>query len=309
MVVWALADDFYNLDTEQCNAGFTSLGHAVGRKRRSTISAIDEAKEAGWITVSSIGGGSKRSTNRYALVWEKVASSAAPEKPFSESKNPSAEAEQPTDNVEETVEAPEAAQTQPPSFQEGEYTEIVEENEKEGCSTLHQCTETSVGVQYPAHEPNLNLEEVKEGGRDQPSAACGFAAPLKREEELAFQQLCQLWQVRDQYWPDIDMAKAREAFAAVSAEYGNEIRGQHGVDVGYYLLARARVWIDAFVAAHPDGDGPKYLKKLEVWLGAPDGKNNVTPWWQKVPTPNARGSRGRKPDLLAVAINGRRHAA
>ena len=86
-------------------------------------------------------------------------SSAEPEKP-------SAQSEQPIDDVEETVEAPEAAQTQPPSFEEGEYIEIVEENEKEGCGTLHQCSETSVGVQCPAHEPNLNLKEVKEGGRD-----------------------------------------------------------------------------------------------------------------------------------------------
>lgn len=111
MVVWALADDFYNLDDEQCNAGFTTLGHAVGRKRRSTIDAIQEAEAAGWITISSIGGGSKRSTNRYALAWEKVANSAAPEKPFSEPEKQSAETEQPTDNIEETVSGPRVTPT------------------------------------------------------------------------------------------------------------------------------------------------------------------------------------------------------
>ena len=33
IVVWSLADGFYNLETEQCNAGFTTLGRAIGRSQ------------------------------------------------------------------------------------------------------------------------------------------------------------------------------------------------------------------------------------------------------------------------------------
>src|SRR6516162_4905535 len=57
MVVWSLAEDFYNLDDERCNPGFASLARAV--RQRSVIDAIGEAKTRGWIEVSSIGGGSK----------------------------------------------------------------------------------------------------------------------------------------------------------------------------------------------------------------------------------------------------------
>src|SRR6516164_6787053 len=76
MVVWSLAEDFYNLDDERCNPGFASLARAVGRRQRSVIDAIGEAKTRGWIEVSSIGGGSKRSTNRYTIVWDKRANVA-----------------------------------------------------------------------------------------------------------------------------------------------------------------------------------------------------------------------------------------
>jgi hypothetical protein len=162
-----------------------------------------------------------------------------------------------------------------------------------------------------SHEPLLNLSEEEEGRKEAAIAARGFAAPLEREEEeLALQQLCQLWQIRDEFWPDIDMAKAREAFAAIGNEYGDQIRRENpGVSFGYYMLARAQVWIDAFLTAHPDGDGAKYLKKLEVWLGAPDGKNNAVLWWQKAPTPRDNRPRGRKPDLLAIAVAGARRAS
>src|SRR3974377_1315660 len=64
MVVWSLAEDFYNLDDERCNPSFASLARAVGRRQRSVISAIGEAKTRGWLEVSSIGGGSKRRTQQ-----------------------------------------------------------------------------------------------------------------------------------------------------------------------------------------------------------------------------------------------------
>jgi Helix-turn-helix domain len=366
MVVWSLADNSYNLDDERCNPGFATIGANIGRKRSSTIDAIQEAEAAGWITISSIGGGSKACTNQYTLVWAKKALKPA-EAPWQDAGADIAErvaaydAAYPGQSVRQVAEAlgvskshvqrarkagvplGEYGTAQPVDIADKtsngtasedaltnqgvpecepvytQYTEIIEENEIEGCGTPHPCPMegcggTSVGVRYTTPEPNLNLKEVKEGGKEQPSAACGFAAPLKREEEeLAFQQLCQLWQIRDEFWPDIDVAKAREAFAAVSSEFGDQIRRENpGVSFGYYMLVRAQVWIDAFLTAHPDGNGAKYLKRLEIWLGAPppDGKGNAVPWWQKTPTPKPQGrQRGRKPDLLAVAINGGRHAA
>ena len=104
MVVWSLAEDFYNLDDERCNPSFASLARAVGRRQRSVIDAIGEAKTRGWIEVSSIGGGSKRSTNRYTIVWDKRAD-VAPEQ-AAEKTN------QPIDDIEEAAsEATENSQT------------------------------------------------------------------------------------------------------------------------------------------------------------------------------------------------------
>jgi hypothetical protein len=129
------------------------------------------------------------------------------------------------------------------------------------------------------------------------------APPLAEDDELAFRQLCQ-WP-RYQYWPDFDEVKARQAFAAVCAEHGEQIRVQTGLGVGAYLLDRARVWVEAFAVAHPNGDGARYLKKLEVWLGAPGDDGKAAPWWRLAPTPQVRaGGRGRKPDLLQTTLRG-----
>jgi hypothetical protein len=282
------------------------------RKRRSPVGSPSPAPKAA----------QKRVQSQYTLVWDKIAKTTKD----ASSESDTQDEEDGPNTIQDTpfhAVDPEVTPDVRPNdrVEEGEYVEIVEEPETEGCHTCPPSSpesdpegghRRSPGGSYMSHEPYLNLKEVKEGGRDQPSAAelaCG-SPPLKREEEeLAFQHLCQLWQIRDEFWPDIDVAKAREAFAAVSSEFGDQIRRENpGVSFGYYMLARARVWIDAFVTAHPKGDGPRFLKKLEVWLGAPDGKNNATPWWQKMPTPNARGSRSRKPDLFNVALNGG-HAA
>jgi hypothetical protein len=138
MVVWSLADDFYNLDDEQCNPSFASLARAVGRRSRSVIDAIGEAKAGGWIEVSSIGGGSKRSTNRYTIVWDKRADVT-----------PAAEkTTQPNDDTEETVnEAGENSQS----------AECIDENEAEACSPLHGCSPPHEGMQSSAYEPPPNL--------------------------------------------------------------------------------------------------------------------------------------------------------
>jgi hypothetical protein len=286
MVVWSLAEDFYNLDDERCNPSFASLARAVGRRQRSVIDAIGEAKTRGWLEVSSIGGGSKRSTNRYTIVWDKRAE-VAPEQ-AAENTN------QTIEDIEETVSA---------ANENSQSPEIIDETEIEVCSALHGCSPLREGVQSSAYEPTPNLKGEEEEG-EVVVAARGFAAPpLAEEEEMAFQQLCQ-WP-RYQYWPDFDEVKAREAFAAVCAEHGEQIRAQSGLGVGAYLVDRANVWVDAFAVAHPNGDGGRYLKRLEVWLGAPDANGKASPWWSLAPTPKASGGgRGRKPDLLQTALRG-----
>ena len=284
MVVWSLAEDFYNLDDERCNPSFASLARAVGRRQRSVIDAIGEAKAGGWIEVSSIGGGSKRSTNRYTIAWDKRAD-VAPEQ-AAEKTN------QAIDDIEEAMsEATENSQS----------TEMIHVNEIEVCSPLHGCSPLHEGMQSSAYEPTPNLKGEEEG-EDAPLAARGFAAPpLAEDDEMAFQQLCQ-WP-RYQYWPDFDEVKAREAFAAVCAEHGEQILAQSGLGVGAYLVDRAKVWVEAFAVAHPNGDGGRYLKRLEVWLGAPDANGKASPWWSLAPTPKASGGgRGRKPDLLQTTL-------
>jgi hypothetical protein len=67
MVVWSLADDSYNVESERCNPGFTTIATNIGRARSSFAVSLNEAKDAGWITVESIGGGGKRNTNGYTL--------------------------------------------------------------------------------------------------------------------------------------------------------------------------------------------------------------------------------------------------
>src|SRR3974390_1021492 len=118
MVVWSLAEDFYNLDDERCNPSFASLARAVGRRQRSVIDAIGEAKTRGWLEISSIGGGSKRSTNRYTIVWDKRADVAqAAEK-----------TNQPIDDIEEAMsEAVENSQS----------PEMIDQNEIQVCGPLH----------------------------------------------------------------------------------------------------------------------------------------------------------------------------
>ena len=99
-----------------------------------------------------------------------------------------------------------------------------------------------------------------------PAAANSLRSPpLDRYQEQSFQQLCLLWRIRDQFWPDIDEPAARQAFTLAWAEYGEAILAQHNVYPGDYIMARAKVWIAGV-------DSPQFLKKLEVWLGAPDAK-------------------------------------
>jgi len=201
--------------------------------------------------------------------------------------------DQPDDNIDENVSA---------AAENPEALDIMDENESEVCSPLHGCSPLHEGVQSSAYEPAPNLEGEEEEG-EVVVAARGFAAPpLPEEEEMAFQQLCQ-WP-RYQYWPDFDELKAREAFAAVCAEHGEQILAQTGLGVGAYLVDRAKVWVEAFAVAHPNGDGGRYLKRLEVGL-APDANGKASPWWRLAPTPKTSGGgRGRKPDLMQTTLRG-----
>jgi Helix-turn-helix domain len=275
MVVWSLADDSYNLDDERCNPGLDEIAKNVGRSLRPTKQAIKEAKDAGWITFTSTHGGSKRCTNRYTPVWDKVHSAKA-EKPSAQP-------------IDDTIE-------------EGKFTEIIEENEK--ASAVYSTSSangkaSAVNRQSECCRQHTNLTEPQRGEEEgEASAACGFAAPLKKEEEEEeFGQLCEAWQVREQWHPSVDMAKAREAFAALEANHGDEIRAQ-GVSVGYYLLARAQVWIAEI-------NSPEFLPKLEAWLGmAPGFKGEVVQWWRKRPR-QMGGGHSAKPDFLKLGL-GRR---
>jgi hypothetical protein len=140
MVVWSLAEDFYNLDDERCNPSFASLARAVGRRQRSVIDAIGEAKTRGWLEVSSIGGGSKRSTNRYTIVWDKRAD-VAPEQ-AAEKTN------QPIHDIEETVSA---------ATENAQSAEMIDQNGIEVCSLLHGCSPLHEAMQSSAYEPTPNL--------------------------------------------------------------------------------------------------------------------------------------------------------
>jgi hypothetical protein len=180
-------------------------------------------------------------------------------------------------------------------------TEIIEEVEDEGDRAQHRCPIRPVlqTVVTGAVDSTRTLSEPQRGEEEDAAlAARGFAAPLASEEEMAFQQLCRLWQVREQFWPAVDEVKAREAFAAVYAEHGDQI---HGVDTGYYLVEQAKTWI-------AEGDGPRFMKKLEVWLGAKPDKGEAVPWWSKHPTPRTDGRR-RQPDLMKTALDGADRAA
>jgi hypothetical protein len=286
MVVWSLAEDFYNLDDERCNPSFASLARAVGRRQRSVIDAIGEAKAGGWIEVSSIGGGSKRSTNRYTIVWDKR-TDVTPEQAAEETNKP-------IDDIEETVSA---------ATENSVASEIIDENEIDVCSPLHGCSPLHEGMQSSAYEPTPNLKGEEEE-EDAAVAARGFAAPpLAEEDEMAFQQLWEMWQPRERFYPRGDLAKSREAFATICTEHGEEIRNTYGMEPRDLILARAKFWLDGI-------EGPKFLKTLEAWLGgAPDSQGRTDHFWLREPTAPARGRRGSKPDLLKVALRDAARAA
>ena len=93
-------------------------------------------------------------------------------------------------------------------------TEIHDENEIEACSTPHGCSPRREGMQSSADKPTPNLEGEEEE-EDAAVAARGFAAPpLTEEDEVAFQQLWDMWAARERFYPRGDLAKSRAAFAS-----------------------------------------------------------------------------------------------
>ena len=120
---------------------------------------------------------------------------------------------------------------------------------------------------------------------------------------MAFQQLWEMWQTRERFYPRGDLAKSREAFAAICIEHGDEIRTTYGMEPRDFILARAKFWLDGI-------ESPKFLKTLEAWLGgAPDSQGRTDHFWLREPTAPMRGRRGSKPDLLKVALRGAARAA
>lgn len=61
---------FRNHITGRCNPSFAELGKRIGRKRRSTIDALTELKEAGWIRWAGTKGGSSGNTNNFVFLLE-----------------------------------------------------------------------------------------------------------------------------------------------------------------------------------------------------------------------------------------------
>ena len=264
--------DFRNNRDGRCNPSYDTISDASGVGRTGVALAIKELAAAGWISIETTKGGSSRCTNRYTINFGKTAAKVRQQSEWGKRRA-------------------------------GVGASPIRQDQSELVRTSALATEDElVRDSYRASadvRTRTSPEPLGEGEREEAAAAArGFAAPLAEEEEVAFQQLCQ-WP-RYQFWDDFDEVKARAAFMAVREEHGEQIRAQHG-DVGGYILNRAQVWVDAFNAAHPNGDGPRYLKKLEVWLGAPDDKGQSAAWWRLAPTPKTSGGR-RKPDLLKTAM-------
>ncbi|MET4750392.1 helix-turn-helix domain-containing protein [Bradyrhizobium sp. RT11b] len=67
LVADALLLNFLNTKTGQCNPSLSAIAKAVGRCRRTVITAINELKSGNdqWLIVKSTGGGSTDNTNNY----------------------------------------------------------------------------------------------------------------------------------------------------------------------------------------------------------------------------------------------------
>jgi len=77
-VATALLLKFRNAKTGRCNPGVPGIAKTAGISRRAVYYAIAELKDAGWITIESIGGGSARNSNRYSFDFKRMKSATPP---------------------------------------------------------------------------------------------------------------------------------------------------------------------------------------------------------------------------------------
>jgi hypothetical protein len=213
---------------------------------------------------SSIGGGSPTCSNRYAFDWKRTINSQSAEAPC-----------QPIDNAHENISSnskSDGVDETPPS----EVTEIIEENDmtRAGAAPVQEVHYTRAGA---AHEPLKEpLALLGRGEREKDfSAACGFAAPLKKEEELAkFSELCDTIWIRPY---GTDRKVARKAFVATCEEHGDRVRAEHA------STSPTTSW-------PVRGTGPPRRPPV----GFPNSRNGwlANEAWRNEPAPDKGGDRG-----------------
>ena len=126
------------------------------------------------------------------------------------------------------------------------------------------------GVKYTAHEPSTNLSPLRgEMGVSVPPACAPDGARCEEKYNSTalaeyFESLCTIWRKPD----GINMPAAWKAFQAVCDDHPPEL-----------VLASAQRWVAATV--------PRYLKRLEVWLG-----NGA--WKHKPPSRTGGSARGKE---------------
>ena len=61
----------------RCNPGYTGIAEATCWARSVVQNAIEELVEGGWISFTSVGGGSEKNTNRYTIHWTRTSTRLA----------------------------------------------------------------------------------------------------------------------------------------------------------------------------------------------------------------------------------------
>jgi hypothetical protein len=242
-VACVLALKFHNVGNDKCYPGFTKIAKTTGWSLRAVKGAIVELVAGGWISVSSIGGGSPTCSNRYAFDWKRTITSQSAEPP-----------RQAIDNADETISSnlkSEGANETSPS----EVTEIIDENDLTGAGAapVQELHYTRAGA---AHEPLKEPPSPAARGEREKDLSLLALAPdgARAALEEKFSELCELW-IRPY---GIDKKASLKAFMATCEEHGDRVLAKHGVDIADYILASARNWTAKKAA--------KWLPKLEEWL-------------------------------------------
>ena len=69
-VALVLALRFFNDGQNgRCNPGYSGLAKATGWSETAVVDAVEELVQGGWISFTSVGGGTARNTNRYSIDW------------------------------------------------------------------------------------------------------------------------------------------------------------------------------------------------------------------------------------------------